>query len=554
MAISDRAKGGAENQAQTPEQIYARKSRPAFVKLLRLGNYLVSKIQFRLLQFRHRQILFNAKPLAEHLEENIFPLLHSEGERWLTISLRQNEEGEWSLSGNSDNREFQFPGTQELAESLQETGVRKIRLDHHLEFQQILEALLLLIHAHSSFDSVKASERQRNLLNSRMVASIMINGSGFHKSCMHMRYNRESKIYEVEYTYCELLFSRVIHNYISMKASLGDHRVLFQLTPRIAFLIFVVLILPIALAPSFPKLSLVIWIAADIVIALLAVMAMRMIGSIQYDKEHRDILIEEYIRRQRETEAELRRLNQELENLNELKDEFLRIASHDLKNPLTAILGSAGVVERLVKPGEPLQENVHRTIMQIGNRARDMQRIVEDFLDFQVLEGGQIRLESQKIDLGKLAAEVLESNEEYADRKGIAFELDTQDNLPEIDADRSRIQQVLQNLISNAIKFCNDGDHVKVSIYRDGQNLKCEVRDEGPGLTEKDLEKTFQKYARLSNKPTGGEKSSGLGLYICKQIVELHDGAIGATNNDDKGATFWFSLPLDSHHDEGEEQ
>ena len=109
---------------------------------------------------------------------------------------------------------------------------------------------------------------------------------------------------------------------------------------------------------------------------------------------------------------------------------------------------------------------------------------------------------------------------------------------------RNRLSQVLQNLVGNAIKFCSEGDSVHVRTRAENGCHLCEVRDSGPGLRDEDFAKVFQRWARLSNKPTGGEKSSGLGLAISRQLIELHDGEINVRNNTpDRGATFWFSLP-----------
>ena len=99
-----------------------------------------------------------------------------------------------------------------------------------------------------------------------------------------------------------------------------------------------------------------------------------------------------------------------------------------------------------------------------------------------------------------------------------------------------------QNLVGNAIKFCSKGAQIVVHTSVNGGDPVLEVTDSGPG-DRRDLAMTFTKYVRLSNKPTGDEKSSGLGLAICKEMIELHGGPIGAYNNSDRGATFWFSLP-----------
>lgn len=113
-----------------------------------------------------------------------------------------------------------------------------------------------------------------------------------------------------------------------------------------------------------------------------------------------------------------------------------------------------------------------------------------------------------------------------------------------VEADRTRISQVLDNMVGNAIKFCSAGDSVSVSVKLSGDMIQTEISDSGPGLTDNDLKNLFSKDVELSNKATDGEDSNGLGLPICKELIELHDGSIGAYNNSQNGAAFWFNLPV----------
>ena len=115
-----------------------------------------------------------------------------------------------------------------------------------------------------------------------------------------------------------------------------------------------------------------------------------------------------------------------------------------------------------------------------------------------------------------------------------------------VNTDKSRLNQVLENFVSNAIKFSPQGEKVTVGTRKTESGILVEVRDSGPGLTDEDMEKLFVKYAKLSNMPTGGEKSSGLGLAICKKVIEIMGGKTGARNNPGGGATFWFELPGNS--------
>lgn len=233
-----------------------------------------------------------------------------------------------------------------------------------------------------------------------------------------------------------------------------------------------------------------------------------------------------------------------LKRLDQLKDEFIRIASHDLKSPLTEILGTAGLVEAIVKPGVPLPEEVYRLLLNVKGSARKIQRIIEDFLDFQALEEGELKLTITRVDLNAVAEEVVRDQRSYAAQKGLAIALDLASPLPPVLGDRERLTQVLENLVNNALKFSPAGTNVTVATRRVGDRVVIEVKDEGPGLREPDFALLFVKYARLSNRPTAGEKSTGLGLAIAKQLVDRMGGTIGARNNPERGATFYVALSV----------
>lgn len=232
-----------------------------------------------------------------------------------------------------------------------------------------------------------------------------------------------------------------------------------------------------------------------------------------------------------------------LKRMAELKDEFLRIASHDLKNPLTSMKGFTSLLAIQLQPGATVNQAAHDCILRMGKNAVVMQRIIEDFLDFSALKDGRLEVKITSFDLAELVRESVEAHLEYAKGKSIALTSEIDASVETVQADGARLGQVVQNLVGNAIKFGSEGTEVVVRLKRKDAAVVFEVCDSGPGLTDEDLKKVFGKYARLSNKPTGAEKSSGLGLSICKQLVEMHHGEIGVYNNPDCGATFWFSIP-----------
>lgn len=254
----------------------------------------------------------------------------------------------------------------------------------------------------------------------------------------------------------------------------------------------------------------------------------------------------DYITKPIDFPVALARIQTQLEvtQLSELKDEFIRMASHDLKNPLSVVLGLVRIIEKRVPPGQLMTPDAHDLLSKITKRALEMQGIIEDFLDFHALQDGRLSLVKVQTNLNEIAQEVVEGNRDYAMVKGIQLSLNMDAELPRVNADADRVSQVVRNLISNALKFSPHGSAATVSTRRENAHVVLEVSDTGPGLTTEDLEKVFTKYSRLSNKPTGGEKSSGLGLAICKQMIDLHGGEIEVRNNPEKGASFWFKLPI----------
>ncbi len=233
----------------------------------------------------------------------------------------------------------------------------------------------------------------------------------------------------------------------------------------------------------------------------------------------------------------------ELARLSRLKDELLRIASHDLKNPLTTVMGAADALATDFPVGTPMNEEGRFYIEALKRRGLQMRRIISDFLDFGALHDGRLTLRRAPVDVRQLVAQSVDDNLAYARGKEIRLDLRPGTSPPQVLADAARVTQVIDNLVGNAIKFCPRGGSVEVAAFEHHGGIRVEVRDTGPGLSEADRARLFVPHARLSNRPTGGESSTGLGLALCKQLVELHGGRIGASNAEGGGAIFWFELP-----------
>ncbi|MBX7244573.1 MAG: PAS domain S-box protein [Candidatus Sumerlaeaceae bacterium] len=248
------------------------------------------------------------------------------------------------------------------------------------------------------------------------------------------------------------------------------------------------------------------------------------------------------------------RAQQKSARLLDQRDEFLRVATHDLKGPLSVLLGAANLLETMGPPGSPLRADSHELVRLIGKQTRTMLRIVEDFLDARAIEDGRIKLKVEPVELNELAAAAVDSQQNHAAAKGIALSFKPSAAPAYIMADPARVQQVVQNLVDNAVKFTPMGGRVIVRNLVDTGRVTFEVCDSGPGLRDSDIDNAFKRDAVKKNRPTGGEHSSGLGLSICQQLIALHGGQIAVRNNPYGGSTFFFSLPrLRNSRDESDD-
>ncbi len=233
--------------------------------------------------------------------------------------------------------------------------------------------------------------------------------------------------------------------------------------------------------------------------------------------------------------------------LKRANDRFLRVASHDLKKPLLLMVDVARQFREDQKPGAPLSAEACSSLDYLVESGEYMQHIVEDLLGLSALQQGRLRLAMLPTDLGAVVRQAIARNSVYAQRKGISLGMNCEKDLPNIMADEFRLMQVLENLIGNALKFGPPGSHVQIALRSDADGVLCEVADTGPGIPQQDIDKLFAEFSTLSNRPTGNEKSTGLGLSICRELIYLHGGQIGVRNNAGPGCTFWFRLPLEKH-------
>jgi signal transduction histidine kinase len=241
---------------------------------------------------------------------------------------------------------------------------------------------------------------------------------------------------------------------------------------------------------------------------------------------------------------ELNEANARLRELAEMREEFLALTTHDLRSPLTVI---SGVISFFTsgRLGElsPEQKNM---VQMMERNTQNLIELVNDLLDAAKLESGALQLEAAPTDLRALVHEICEPLEPLAREKGITLTQDLPEALPHVHADRLKLRRVLVNLLSNALKFTPKGGQVSVRADRaEGDDvIRVAVTDTGVGIAAEDIETLFDKYEQARNRATRGEKGTGLGLYITKQLVELHGATIHVESEVGRGSTFSFTLPV----------
>ncbi len=242
--------------------------------------------------------------------------------------------------------------------------------------------------------------------------------------------------------------------------------------------------------------------------------------------------------RTEEALAQLKVSNDQLTSLNAEKNEFLGIAAHDLKNPLSTIIMAGELLK--MRDSTPQMEMITDTIIDAGKRMRDL---IGNLLDVNAIEEGRFLTKLERCDLAKLTGKGVEQNLPNAKRKEIALEFEPGGEFS-IRADAGAATQILDNLISNAVKYSPQRTTVRIRAYIERGHACVAVKDEGPGISVADRKKMFGKFARLSARPTGGESSNGLGLSIVKRLAEAMSGTVECESVPGQGATFIVRLPV----------
>jgi signal transduction histidine kinase len=239
---------------------------------------------------------------------------------------------------------------------------------------------------------------------------------------------------------------------------------------------------------------------------------------------------------------ELAEKNLALEAMNTLKNEFLGMAAHDLRSPIGNIQSLA---ELLLDDGAAMGDDERCELAtMIRNLSQSMMNLLNNLLDITTIESGKIDLQPMPVSMVPYLGEIAHYHRRLAEHKKIRLATEVAENIPMVCFDKERIRQVLNNLLSNAIKFSPMRTVVRLQVHPIPAGIEFSVVDQGQGIRPEEQSKLFGAFQRTSAKPTAGEHSTGLGLSICKKIVELHGGTIGVESEVGRGSRFFFILPM----------
>ncbi len=237
---------------------------------------------------------------------------------------------------------------------------------------------------------------------------------------------------------------------------------------------------------------------------------------------------------------ELREKNEKLKSLDQLKDDFVSNVSHELRTPLTIIQESISQVSEGMY-GSPNEQQLKYLNMSLKNVER-LRELIDNLLDLSKMEKGRLEIVKKNVDLVEIVKEVISDFMPKIQKKGLEIRCNCPAKKVEVFADKAKIIQVLFNLLSNACKFTDKG-HIEISVKQTDRLVECGVADTGLGITPENLPNLFSKFYQVRQQISPKEKGTGLGLVICKNIVELHNGKIFVESIKSKGTKFTFTLP-----------
>ena len=238
----------------------------------------------------------------------------------------------------------------------------------------------------------------------------------------------------------------------------------------------------------------------------------------------------------------LRKVNIDLVRLNQEKNEFLGIAAHDLKSPLASIQGLASLIER--NYDSLPRDEVISMVSMIRLSSSQMFELIRNILDVNMIESGRLKLSPEVIDIAVLLHSLVKEYTPFAEKKNISLHFQKGGGKMFSFLDSQIVRQVLDNILSNAVKYSPADKNIFVRIHHHDKFISCEVQDEGPGLSDEEQLKLFGKFMRLTPRPTGNEHSTGLGLFIVKKLLDAMKGRVKCKSRLGQGSLFTVEFPF----------
>jgi signal transduction histidine kinase len=257
-----------------------------------------------------------------------------------------------------------------------------------------------------------------------------------------------------------------------------------------------------------------------------------------------DKIVQERTRALAESEAQLRRKNAELDRLNRLKSEFISIAAHEFRTPMTSIVGYLD----LISQGRlgPIPEAMRRPMASLSRNSQRLKHLIDDMLDVSRLDAGRMVLHRSPRDLRELVRSAVAELESFALAKGHHIQIEF-GPVPLIEVDGDKVHQVISNLLANAIKYTPEGGTILLGVKQEGETVRLRVRDNGMGIPAAARDKLFEPFTDITAPQyhsSAGPDSAGLGLYIARGIVQLHGGEISVDSQEGAYTEFTVALPL----------
>ena len=263
---------------------------------------------------------------------------------------------------------------------------------------------------------------------------------------------------------------------------------------------------------------------------------------IRYQNEDMVLLILDDITDTELQKEKLEEQNKKLIDLNQQKNRFLSIASHDLRNPVAAIQACSSLI--LQNFENPEQGESKKLLEIIYSKSQYALNLISDLLDYSKIESGKIDLFLQNHNYEDFVCLIIQNQQVIANSKNIRLSLNINGEIPDFKFDRNRIEQVINNLLDNAFKYSPDGSEIKIEIHPENDFVVTKIIDHGPGIPENELTKIFEAFHKVENSYTLGKNGTGLGLAIVKKIIESHKGHVEVKSKLEEGSAFIFKLPV----------